>query len=119
VVPFGIEIGRFEPPGQRARQLSSQTLDGTTMDEHYGQELMDAAAKLREAGASTKIVGEGVGAFLVADMGTRGFELYRGDGDTVVIDPAEDEILKGEIILTSYGEAIATGLRWLNGARAV
>jgi len=28
LVPFGIEIGRFELPSQRARQLSAQTLGG-------------------------------------------------------------------------------------------
>ena len=65
-----------------------------------------------------RISGEGAAAFLVAKHGPRGFELYRGTGSSVIIDPAEGDQLLGEVALSSYAEAIATGLRWLGRGRA-
>ena len=88
------------------------------MHESYLAELREVAVRLQDAGASVHISGEGAGAFLFVQRGPRGFELYRGTGSSVVIDPADGDQLLGEVVLPSYAEAIATGLRWLDRGRA-
>ena len=84
------------------------------MSDPYIEELEKCAMELCEAGVSVSITDEGAGSFLLAERGPRGIELYRGENGSVVIDPAEDKILKGEIVLGSYKDAISTALRWLN-----
>ena len=88
------------------------------MSKQYLAELREAAAQLQSSGASASVSEDGAGAFVVADLGSRGLELYRGERGSVVIDPAEGDHLLGEVVLESYSEAIATGLRWLRRERA-
>ena len=88
------------------------------MPDPYTEVLRSCASKLDKAGASARISGEGAGSFLVAELGPRGFELYRGEGDAVVIDPTEGELLKGEIVFPSYSKALEAGLRWLQEGTA-
>ena len=81
----------------------------------YRRELTDTLGAFGSEIDSGQILGSDAGQFLCVSKGNRGVELYRGDADEVIIDPALDEELQGEISFLSCAEAIEAALRWLNG----
>jgi hypothetical protein len=81
----------------------------------YRRELADTLGAFGSEIDSGQILGSDAGQFLRVSKGNRGVELYRRDADEVIIDPALDEGLQGEISFSSYAEAIEAALRWLNG----
>jgi len=83
--------------------------------EDYHRELSDAFSVFSSEVDSGHIVGGGASQFLYVTKGTRGVELYRGDADNVIMDPALGEELQGEISFSSYAHACEAALRWLNG----
>ena len=85
-------------------------------DQDYQAALAHALVSLTPGVDSARIAGQGASQFLVLDKGDRCVELYRGDSDQWVIDPAIGQELQGEIIYESYSSAANAALYWLNGA---
>ncbi|MGH1366827.1 MAG: hypothetical protein ACRBF0_24930 [Calditrichia bacterium] len=62
----------------------------------------------------TKIIGEGIGCFVVVGNDQRAVELYPNTEEgTWVLDPALGEELLGELDFASLGEAISAAEDWI------
>jgi hypothetical protein len=85
-------------------------------DAEYRAELEAALQRSAPIGLG-RIVGGEAGLFLLVDRDNRGVEIYRGEGGKVVIDPAVDLELMGELIFPDYEAALAAAARWLSGCQ--
>jgi hypothetical protein len=83
-------------------------------DANYRAELEYVQRQLSQSAHSVRISGTGRGLFVVAKRGRRSVEIYRDD-DEVIVDPAQDDTLLGEVEFSSYDSAITAALRWLGG----
>ena|SRR5260221_9715248 len=81
-------------------------------EEEYSKVLRRASDSLSSVAESVRIVGEGNGRFLVADLGDYGIEFY-AEKDGFVVDPAIREELQGERTFATFGEALSFASGWL------
>lgn len=83
----------------------------------YYTELQCIADQLRSNGVEVSFRGEGLGRFLLAELGERGAELYRGNDGVYIVDPAEGESLLGEVCFGSVEQAVEAMWCWLRDAK--
>lgn len=63
-----------------------------------------------------RIVGSDMAQFIVVDRDDRGAEIYGNEQSGVIVDPAVDGELQGEIVYPSFDLALDAVVRWLNGS---
>ncbi len=81
-------------------------------NEAYSEILSTASDVLSAVTRDVKIIGDGLGRFLVANLGNFGVEFYAAK-DGFIIDPAIQDELQGEKIFQTVDEALKWASDWL------
>jgi hypothetical protein len=81
-------------------------------NEAYSDTLRTASDALSTVTTDIKIIGDGIGRFLVANLGNFGVEFYAAK-DGFIIDPAIQDELQGEKMFQTVDEALKWASDWL------
>jgi hypothetical protein len=81
-------------------------------NEAYSDILRTASDALSAVTTDVKIIGDGLGRFLVANLGNFGVEFYAAK-DGFIIDPAIGDELQGEKMFQTIDEALGWASNWL------